>query len=182
MLLTVVSILDEKLRVREFNRLLRKKGRDDDAMLTVKWELPINLSGTILDIETDGLGADSKVICIGYVKGNELIQRVIESEEDELDRVLELCDPVWAYYAPFERKFFPDLEIHDLCTKRIAKDKLVSTNESLSGDELIGSDVPAEFIQYCKTGNVECIDRILRHNRNCLIKELSIHLFQGLKD
>lgn len=153
--------------------------------------------GIILDIETTGLDPKTdEVITFGYIHGDKVIilQRVGRETEkfyraikEELSKIQK---PIFAYYAEFEKAFLEKLfdfkgifvdildpwkvKANELGIKAPKLDKLVPGPEKYMGEKTTtGRDVVQIWQQYLKSGNLDDLTLLIRHNQIDLLQEFS---------
>lgn len=154
-------------------------------------------NGIILDLETTGINPKtSEVITFGYIHGDSLV--ILQRVEKETEKfyhaikkeISKIQQPVFAYYAEFEKSFLEKLfdfkgifvdildpwkvKANELGIKAPKLDKLVPGPEKHMGEKVTtGADVVQAWQRYLKAGDLEDLKLIIRHNQIDLLQEFS---------
>ncbi len=153
--------------------------------------------GVILDLETTGLDPKTdEIITFGYIHGNSVIilqrtkkdtEKFYQAIKKELNK---LPQPIFAYYAEFEKGFLENLfgfkgifvdildpwkiKANELGTKAPELDNLVPGPEKYIGEKVTtGSDVVQMWNRYLNSGDLALLKLIIRHNQIDLLQELA---------
>lgn len=162
-------------------------------MQILRYDLPLDFYGTIIDIETSGLVEwKEEIICCGVLTGSHILI-YYHIEPIGLDKDL-LVKNISSYNRPFfafnknmEERFLNikvDYDIYTFHNGRYTRklDAIIIrdyiTKDVLSGD---GSRCPEHWNRYKETKDISCLEIILRHNRSCLIQELTLLLYGNIK-
>lgn len=152
-----------------------------EIIIPMKVGLDENVS--IVDIETTGLDPSrNKLITLGMIYGHNLhiMQRMKEDKDDFKDRCIEHITELnrhgilefYAYNCSFESRFLGNhLSWNEIMPYRIKKDECVKFDHFHFGT---GKEAVAWWKKWEKTGEIEYIENIMRHNVNCLLKEFAI--------
>ena len=160
---------------------------DDPCLEFIEINIPMNIgfwgNMGIVDIETTGIvPGKNKIVTLGCIHHEYLtiIQRANctkERFEEVLKDYLEMIYRVdvydlYAYNCSFERNFLTaKQEWKEIMPYRIKKDECVAFAHFGFGE---GKDVPAWWHKFEKTHDLQYLHDIMKHNMNCLLKELAI--------
>lgn len=159
--------------------------------------------GVVLDVETTGLDPKKdEIITFGYIQEDSMtiIQRT-EAETSGFYQAIKaelktIPQPIFAYYAEFEKGFlerfgfkgiFVDIldpwktKANELNIRAPKLDELVPGPEKYMGEKTTtGSDVVQMWSRYLKSGDLDVLKRIIRHNQIDLLQEFAALLMTAL--
>jgi hypothetical protein len=148
-------------------------------MLRMFYSLPVSLTGSVVDIETDN---NRHITVLGWIGSNTLGQLIREVKDDNEEFYKEcksilvsLPMPYYAYYAPFEEELLAPLKFIELMKqnrtpKRDALYYLWHTDPYYGHGERCLED----YTKYKDEHDINALQRIIRHNKWCLLQELSL--------
>lgn len=159
--------------------------------------------GVVLDIETTGLDPEKdEIITLGYIRENSLV--ILQRAETASSRFYQaikselrtISQPIFAYYAEFERGFLEQLgfkgifvdildpwktKAGELHIKAPKLDELVPGPEKYMGERrTTGEDVIHMWHQYLESSDLDVLKSIVRHNQIDILQEFAAVLMTAM--
>ena len=159
--------------------------------------------GVVLDLETTGLNPEKdEIITFGYIRENSVI--ILQRAERDTSRFYQaikselktIPQPIFAYYAEFERGFlerlgfkgiFVDIlepwktEADELDMKAPKLDELVPGPEKYMGERTTtGLEVTQMWYQYLDSDDLALLKSIIRHNQIDILQEFAALVMTAL--